>query len=49
MFISRIVIGETECARAKGYSKKESHQRASKEALRELRRDEALRNKVLGL
>ena len=49
VFISRIVIGETECARAKGYSKKESHQRASKEALRELRKDETLRNKVLGL
>lgn len=49
IFVSRILISGIECSTAQGYSKKESHQKASKEALKVLRKDEALRNKVLGI
>ena len=46
-FLSRVLVSGVECGRGVGYSKKESHQQAAKEALAKLRKNEALRTKVL--
>lgn len=46
-FLSRVLVSGVECGRGVGYSKKESHQQAAKEALVKLRKNEALRAKVL--
>ena len=46
-FLSRVLVSEVECGRGVGYSKKESHQQAAKEALARLRKNDTLRAKVL--
>lgn len=46
-FLSRVTIAGLECGRGLGYSKKESHQLAAKEALARLRKDGALKKKIL--
>ena len=46
-FLSRVLVSGVECGRGVGYSKKESHQQAAKEALAKLRKNETLRTKVL--
>lgn len=46
-FLTRVLISGVECGRGIGYSKKESHQQASKEALAKLNKNNALRAKVL--
>lgn len=47
LFLSRITILGIECGRGKGYSKKESHQMAAKEALARLNRGGALYKKIV--
>lgn len=47
LFNTKVVIGGMECARGKGYSKKESHQKASKNALNRLKRDRRLHDEIL--
>lgn len=47
LFSSKVVIGGHECARGKGYSKKESHQKASKNALHRLKHDRKLYDELL--
>ena len=42
LFNTKVVINGLECARGKGYSKKESHQKASKNALHRLKHDRKL-------
>lgn len=42
LFNTKVVINGFECARGKGYSKKESHQKASKNALNRLKHDRLL-------
>ena len=42
LFNTKVVINGKECARGKGYSKKESHQKASKNALHRLKHDKKL-------
>ena len=46
LFNSKVVINGFECARGKGYSKKESHQKASKNALHRLKHDHLLHEEV---
>lgn len=46
-FLSRVLISGVECGRGFGYSKKESHQLAAKEALARLNKNNALRTRVL--
>lgn len=46
-FLSRVVVSGVECGRGIGYSKKESHQQAAKEALARLNKNKTLRAKVL--
>lgn len=46
-FLSRVTIAGIECGRGLGYSKKESHQLAAKEALARLRKGETLKKKIL--
>ena len=46
-FLSRVMIAGIECGRGLGYSKKESHQLAAKEALVKLKRGGALKKKIL--
>lgn len=45
-FCTKVLIGGKECGRGKGYSKKESHQNASKNALHRLRADHRLREQL---
>lgn len=47
LFNTKVVIGGTECARGKGYSKKESHQKASKNALHRLKHDHKLHDELV--
>ncbi|MBQ8455457.1 MAG: ribonuclease III [Bacteroidaceae bacterium] len=42
LFNTKVVINGRECARGKGYSKKESHQKASRNALHHLKHDRKL-------
>ena len=46
-FLTRVLVSGQECGRGIGYSKKESHQQAAKEALTKLNKNNALRTKVL--
>lgn len=46
-FLSRVTVAGIECGCGLGYSKKESHQLAAKEALAKLNRGGALRKKIL--
>lgn len=48
LFNSKVVIGGLECARGKGYSKKESHQKASRNALHRLKHDRKLHDELTG-
>ena len=47
LFLSRVTINGIECGRGSGYSKKESHQMAAKEALARLNRGGALYKKIV--
>ncbi|MBQ5393345.1 MAG: ribonuclease III [Bacteroidaceae bacterium] len=47
LFLSRVTIYGIECGRGSGYSKKESHQMAAKEALARLNRGGALYKKIV--
>lgn len=47
IFLSRVSISNIECGRGIGYSKKESHQLAAKEAIAKLNKNKTLRAKVL--
>lgn len=47
LFLTRVLISGMECGRGIGYSKKESHQQSAKEALTKLKKNNALRTKVL--
>ena len=47
VFRSAVVIGGVYVCEAEGYTKKESHQIASKKALKMLAHDADLRNKIL--
>jgi len=47
LFNSKVVINGYECARGKGYSKKESHQKASKNALHRLKHDQKLHDELI--
>ena len=47
LFLSRVTIYGVECGRGSGYSKKESHQMAAKEALARLNRGGALYKKIV--
>ena len=47
LFNSMVVINGQECGRGKGYSKKESHQKASKNALHRLRKDQCLHDSLI--
>lgn len=46
-FLSCVLVSGVECGRGLGYSKKESHQQAAKEALAKLNKNNTLRTKVL--
>lgn len=46
LFNTKVVINGQECARGKGYSKKESHQKASRNALHRLKHDRKLRDEL---
>ena len=46
-FLTQVTISTHECGRGLGYSKKESHQQAAKEALVKLHKDHKLRTKIL--
>lgn len=46
-FLSRVTVAGIECGRGLGYSKKESHQLAAKEALSRLRKGGSLRKRIL--
>ena len=46
LFNSKVVINGTECGRGKGYSKKESHQKASRNALHRLKHDRRLHDEL---
>ena len=48
LFSTKVVIAGHECARGKGYSKKESHQKASKNALHRLKHDKKLHDELIG-
>ena len=47
LFNTKVVIGGVECARGKGYSKKESHQKASKNAMHRLKCDRKLHDELI--
>ena len=47
LFNTKVVINGHECARGKGYSKKESHQKASKNALHRLKHDRKLHDEIV--
>ena len=47
LFLSRVSISNIECGRGIGYSKKESHQQAAKEAIAKLNKNKTLRARVL--
>ena len=47
LFLTRVLISGMECGRGIGYSKKESHQQSAKEALTKLKKNNALRTRVL--
>ena len=47
LFSTKVVINGHECARGKGYSKKESHQKASKNALHRLKHDRRLHEELI--
>ena len=47
LFNSKVVINGHECARGKGYSKKESHQKASRNALHRLKHDHKLHDEIV--
>ena len=47
LFNTKVVINGQECGRGKGYSKKESQQRASRNALHRLRRDQRLHDSLV--
>lgn len=49
LFNTKVVINGTECARGKGYSKKESHQKASKNALHRLKHDHKLHEELTSI
>jgi ribonuclease-3 len=42
VFSTKVLLNEQECGRGKGYSKKESHQKACKNALNNLSRNKRL-------
>jgi len=46
LFNSKVVINGLECGRGKGYSKKESHQKASRNALNRLKHDRRLHDEL---
>ena len=46
LFYSKVIIDGYECGRGKGYSKKESHQSASRNAMHRLRNDHRLRGEL---
>ena len=46
LFNTKVVINGHECARGKGYSKKESHQKASRNALHRLKNDHRLHEEL---
>ena len=46
LFDTKIMINGFECGRGKGYSKKESHQKASKNALHHINNDRRLRDEL---
>ena len=48
LFNTKVVVGGRECARGKGYTKKESHQKASRNALHRLKHDRKLRDELAG-
>lgn len=47
LFNTKVVINGRDCARGKGYSKKESHQKASRNALHRLKQDRRLHDELL--
>lgn len=47
IFLSQVILEGIECGKGKGYSKKESHQIASKETLMALRKDPKLEQHIL--
>ena len=47
LFNTKVVINGMECARGKGYSKKESHQKASKNAMHRLKHDHKLHDELV--
>ncbi|HHV85418.1 MAG TPA: ribonuclease III [Petrimonas sp.] len=47
VFESRVIVGGIELGSGKGYSKKESHQKAAKKAIKKLRNDNELLEKLL--
>ena len=47
IFLSQVILEGIECGKGKGYSKKESHQIASKETLMALRKDPKLEQQIL--
>ena len=49
LFNTKVVINGTECARGKGYSKKESHQKASRNALHRLKHDRKLHDELISI
>ena len=48
LFNSKVVINGIECGRGKGYSKKESHQKASRNVLHRLKHDRRLHDELSG-
>ena len=49
IFESRVIVGGMDLGSGKGYSKKESHQKAAKKAIKKLRNDNELLEKLLVL
>ena len=47
LFNTKVVINGQECGRGKGYSKKESHQKASRNALHRIRNDQRLHDSLV--
>ena len=47
LFNTKVVINGLECARGKGYSKKESHQKASRNVLHRLKHDRKLHDELI--
>lgn len=47
VFKSKVIVGEMDLGSGKGYSKKESHQKAAKKAIKRLRSDNDLLDKLL--